>query len=643
MRGIRQEIRVPGLYEPLSHYTDAVRCGDFLFLSGKPPFDGEGNVVGGDDVAAQCRQVLENMKRVLEAAGMSFADVATVTVFLLDVNDRPRSTRYARSSSDRTSPRAHSSGQPAGRPGHADRDPVRGLQAGQRRQRVAAGSRFPTMAECCKNGPETPAPCLPKKRRTMKISFADIDGVKTRFYHEGSGPALLLIHGLGGTGDMCDPQYRRPGREPHCLRPRSVGPWLHRCGRLQGRAASGLQGPPPRQAARPCRRRRFSVGGSSYGALLSALVYFDRPDQVDKLILIGSGSTFHTAEETKKTIQAAAANAATAMVDPTLESVRNRLCNILHDPASVPEELVHAQLTSYAYPDRIDAYKRTADGLLATADSEEFRVYSRLEEIAVPTLVITGREDIRASWERAQEGSKRILNCDFHIFEKCGHLPMSEHPGQVQRPRTQVPRRVRAGRPAPAHPGAGRRLNLDASRRGRIVRGGSHQRELAAKDGERAFGGQHLGFDARPRRAVDAAIVHIPLDLAQHPHTLRHRVDGVTHESCIAPGVEHLGAWHGHEGCVGEQTIRETQIVELPNERIHLGWPEGDAPDDARMKGGVFHAERPRHIGDRFHLLDDEKAVSDAGESLSALGHHPRAPGAVPVVTQSIGAHPGRN
>ncbi len=90
MRGIRQEIRVPGLYEPLSHYTDAVRCGDFLFLSGKPPFDGEGNVVGGDDVAAQCRQVLENMKRVLEAAGMSFADVATVTVFLLDVNDRPK-------------------------------------------------------------------------------------------------------------------------------------------------------------------------------------------------------------------------------------------------------------------------------------------------------------------------------------------------------------------------------------------------------------------------------------------------------------------------------------------------------------------------------------------------------------------------
>ncbi len=262
----------------------------------------------------------------------------------------------------------------------------------------------------------------------MKISFADIDGVKTRFYHEGSGPALLLIHGLGGTGDMWIRNIDVLAESHTVYAPDLLGHGYT--------DAVDFKGEPPQA----CKVRhlgklldhvgaeRFSVGGSSYGALLSALVYFDRPDQVDKLILIGSGSTFHTAEETKKTIQAAAANAATAMVDPTLESVRNRLCNILHDPASVPEELVHAQLTSYAYPDRIDAYKRTADGLLATADSEEFRVYSRLEEIAVPTLVITGREDIRASWERAQEGSKRIPNCDFHIFEKCGHLPMSEHP-----------------------------------------------------------------------------------------------------------------------------------------------------------------------------------------------------------------------
>ena len=86
----REEIRVPGLAEPISHYTDAVRAGDLLFVSGCVPIDGEGNLVGGDDVVAQARQVLANVGAVLAAAGASFADVAKVTVYLTDVDDRAR-------------------------------------------------------------------------------------------------------------------------------------------------------------------------------------------------------------------------------------------------------------------------------------------------------------------------------------------------------------------------------------------------------------------------------------------------------------------------------------------------------------------------------------------------------------------------
>lgn len=84
----REEFRVEGLNEPISHYTDAVRFGDLLFISGLAPVDEDTNLVGGDDVAAQTRQVLENMGRILGAAGASFADVLRVTVYLTDVNDR---------------------------------------------------------------------------------------------------------------------------------------------------------------------------------------------------------------------------------------------------------------------------------------------------------------------------------------------------------------------------------------------------------------------------------------------------------------------------------------------------------------------------------------------------------------------------
>jgi 2-iminobutanoate/2-iminopropanoate deaminase len=86
----REEYRVEGQAEPISHFTDAVRAGDLLFVSGIVAVDGEGGLVGGDDVVAQTRQVFENMRAVLAAAGCGFADVVKVTIFLTDVDDRPK-------------------------------------------------------------------------------------------------------------------------------------------------------------------------------------------------------------------------------------------------------------------------------------------------------------------------------------------------------------------------------------------------------------------------------------------------------------------------------------------------------------------------------------------------------------------------
>jgi 2-iminobutanoate/2-iminopropanoate deaminase len=71
----REEIRVPSLAEPISHYTDAVRVGELVFVSGCVPVDSEGRLVGEDDVVAQARRTLENVGAVLAAAGCSFGDV----------------------------------------------------------------------------------------------------------------------------------------------------------------------------------------------------------------------------------------------------------------------------------------------------------------------------------------------------------------------------------------------------------------------------------------------------------------------------------------------------------------------------------------------------------------------------------------
>ncbi len=89
MTGIfREEMRIPGLPAPLSHYTDAVRFGDLLFISGCAPVDEAGRLVGEGDVVIQARQVLGHLGAVLRHAGTDFANILKVTVYLLNIDDR---------------------------------------------------------------------------------------------------------------------------------------------------------------------------------------------------------------------------------------------------------------------------------------------------------------------------------------------------------------------------------------------------------------------------------------------------------------------------------------------------------------------------------------------------------------------------
>jgi 2-iminobutanoate/2-iminopropanoate deaminase len=86
----RQEYRVAGLSQPISHYTDAVRFGDTVYISGIAPLDADGNLVGDGDPAMQARKIMENTQLILEACGATFADVLRVTVYLTDIEDRKK-------------------------------------------------------------------------------------------------------------------------------------------------------------------------------------------------------------------------------------------------------------------------------------------------------------------------------------------------------------------------------------------------------------------------------------------------------------------------------------------------------------------------------------------------------------------------
>jgi 2-iminobutanoate/2-iminopropanoate deaminase len=68
-------------------YSQAVRAGNLLFLSGQIALDAESGEMVGDDVEAQTHQVMKNLQAVLGAAGAELADVVKTTIYLADLAD----------------------------------------------------------------------------------------------------------------------------------------------------------------------------------------------------------------------------------------------------------------------------------------------------------------------------------------------------------------------------------------------------------------------------------------------------------------------------------------------------------------------------------------------------------------------------
>ncbi|OGQ99740.1 MAG: hypothetical protein A2284_10065 [Deltaproteobacteria bacterium RIFOXYA12_FULL_61_11] len=74
----------------LAAYSQAVKCGMFLFTSGQIALDPEKNEMVKGDVKVQTRRVLDNLKAVLDAADSNLGNVLKVTVYLTDMNDYPK-------------------------------------------------------------------------------------------------------------------------------------------------------------------------------------------------------------------------------------------------------------------------------------------------------------------------------------------------------------------------------------------------------------------------------------------------------------------------------------------------------------------------------------------------------------------------
>ena len=264
----------------------------------------------------------------------------------------------------------------------------------------------------------------------MRIQFLDVNGVRTRMIYEGDPKnyPILLIHGFGACAEHWIRNIDALAENFYVIAPDLA------CHGFTDPVSYGGKPPYPTTVrhlldlADQLGLDKFTPCGSSYGALIAALIYFERPEQADKLITNGSGSCFNSETELEAGLKGAYNNAMNAMKDPTYESCIKRMNNTVYDPASVVGDIIISQLTTYAFEHMIPCYEEAMKGMMDIPAVRPYRILERLDQLDVDTLVCWGREDPRGVYASAVKAVEQMPRARLETFEQCGHFAFLEHP-----------------------------------------------------------------------------------------------------------------------------------------------------------------------------------------------------------------------
>lgn len=256
--------------------------------------------------------------------------------------------------------------------------------------------------------------------RTIKV-----EGVDVRYHDAGEGPALVLIHG-GGPGAGGWSNYNR-NIEELSKRFRVLAP------DLPGFGQSGmkpLKSPMPAWYAEIMGKFLDELGiekahfvGNSLGGWISARLALDRPEKVDKLILMGTGGS------TPMFSQFPTPGIVTLLTfydgpGPSLERLKGFIDEFVYDPSEITDELLKQRMKVAMRPEILEnPPMRMVPGTKVESLWQDQRLASMPHE----TLIIWGREDRVMPVDMAFPLLKTIPKARLFVLPRCGHWAQWEH------------------------------------------------------------------------------------------------------------------------------------------------------------------------------------------------------------------------
>jgi 3-oxoadipate enol-lactonase len=238
------------------------------------------------------------------------------------------------------------------------------------------------------------------------------------FHRQGGGPAVLLIHGVGGDARNWDPIAARLARRFDViamdLRGHGGSPPITAPLDAHALAADALE------VLDSTGVTTSRVVGFSLGGVVAQALALDRPERVAKLAVLGTvcGRSPDERERARARIDFLRTNGLAALADANRE--RWFTDAFRRDHADVVERRV-AQVKACD-----PASYREAFTVFCTADFAE-----RLGEMPMPTLVVTGEHDVAATPRMARLMAERLPNAQVHVLPGLRHSLLLEAPDQV--------------------------------------------------------------------------------------------------------------------------------------------------------------------------------------------------------------------
>ena len=247
----------------------------------------------------------------------------------------------------------------------------------------------------------------------VQDKYATVFGAKIHYLEAGSGPAVILLHGLGGDATNWAPTIGPLSQKYRVIVPDQIGfgksdkPLInYRVGTL----VDFLDG-----FYKELKLDRASLVGNSLGGWTVAAFAIAHPEKVDRLVLVDAAGFAVTGDLDPKVLN--------GLNPSTRDAVKQMLPLVFHNTqmfaSDAAVDLFFARRVGAG-----DGYtiQRFIDSIIRGEDVLD----KKLGAVKAPTLVLWGREDGLTPLAMGERFKKEISGSQLFIIEKCGHVPQLE-------------------------------------------------------------------------------------------------------------------------------------------------------------------------------------------------------------------------